>query len=79
MNNFFSGNIPELSNKQKQIRELQSFKSELKKLQPLQQEQRLEKGFARIKNRGVIDVLVLSMIVGVICGIGLVIRFYLIK
>lgn len=79
MNNFFSGNIPELSNKKKQIRELQSFKSELKKLQPLQQEQELEKGFSRIKSRGVIDVLVLSMIVGVVCGIGLVIGLYLIK
>lgn len=79
MNNFFSGNIPTLSNKQKQIRELQSFKSELQRLQPLQQGQELEKGFARIKRRGVIDVLVLSMIVGVVCGIGIVIGLYLIK
>lgn len=77
MNNFFTGNIPTLSNRQKQIRELQSLKGQLKQFEPLSQEQEIEKGFSKIKSKGVIDVLVLSMIVGIVCGIVIVLALHL--
>lgn len=79
MNNFFSGNIPSLTENQRKIKELQSLKSSLTKLQPLSQEQELDKGFARIRTKGAIDVLVLSMIVGFVCSIGIILGIFLIK
>jgi hypothetical protein len=79
MNNFFSGNIPSLSDRQKKIKEFQSFKSELNKLQSLQEEQEVEKGFTKIKSKGIIDALYLSVIVLVFCCIMLTFQMYFIK
>lgn len=62
MNNFFNGNIPSLTQKQRQIKELKSLKSSLSQLQSLEQLEQIEdlnKGFSRIKTKGAIDVLVL--------------------
>lgn len=82
MTNFFNGNIPSLTQKQRQIKELKSLKSSLSQLQSLEQLEQVEdlnKGFSRIKTKGAIDALVLSMIVGVILGIGIILSLYLIN
>lgn len=79
MTNFYNGNIPNLSERQRKIKELKSLKSSLSQLQPLEsltQTQEIDKGFSRIKTRGAIDVLVLSMIVGIVCGIGIILALH---
>ena len=79
MNNFFNGNIPSLTKKQKQIKELKSLKNSLSQLQPLEQLEPVGKSnkvFSRIKTKGAINVLALSMIVGIVCGI--ILSLYLI-
>lgn len=82
MNNFFSGNIPSLTQKEKQRNELKLFKNSLSQLQPIEQfkqSEELDKEFSRIKTKGAINILVLSIIVGVVCGIGIILSLYLIN
>ena len=70
MNNFFNGNIPSLTQKQRQIKELKSLKSSLSQLQPLSQKQQLEQGYARtLKKQGFIDMFLLTLILGTVIGI----------
>lgn len=69
MTNFFNGNIPSLTQKQRQIKELKSLKSSLSQLQPLSQEQQLEPGYVRIlKKQGFIDMFLLTLILGIVIG-----------
>ena len=70
MNNFVNGNIPSLTQKQRQIKELKSLKSSLSQLQPLSQKQQLEQGYARtLKKQGLIDMFLLTLILGTVIGI----------
>lgn len=81
MNNFFNGNIPSITQKQRQIKELKSLKSSLSQLQPLSQEkQQLEQGYARtLKKQGLIDMFLLTLILGIVIGTVATITLMLIK
>lgn len=81
MNNFFNGNIPSINQKQRQIKELKSLKSSLSQLQPLSQEkQQLEQGYARtLKKQGLIDMFLLTLILGIVIGTVATITLMLIK
>ena len=80
MNNFFSGNIPGLTQKQKQIKELKSLKHSLSKLQPLSQEQSLEQGYIKtFKKQGFINMFLLTLILGIVIGTVITITLILIK
>jgi len=69
MTNFFNGNIPSLTQKQRQIKELKTLKSSLSQLQPLSQEQQLEQGYARtLKKQGFVDMFLLTLILGIVIG-----------
>lgn len=81
MNNFFNGNIPSITQTQRQIKELKSLKSSLSQLQPLSQEkQQLEQGYARtLKKKGLIDMFLLTLILGIVIGTVATITLMLIK
>ena len=84
MNNFFSGNIPSLTQKQNQIKELKSLKSSLSKLQPLSQEHQLEQGYAKTLKKhgfkhGFIDMFLLTLILGIVIGIVIAITLMVMK
>lgn len=80
MNNFFNGNIPALTSNQRKIKELKTLKSSLSKLQPLSQEQELEKGYARtLKKQGFVDLFLLTLILGIVIGTVATITISLIK
>ena len=80
MINFFNGNIPSLTEKQRQIKELKSLKSSLSQLQPLSQEQQLEQGYARtLKKQGFIDMFLLTLILGIVIGTVATITLMLIR
>lgn len=80
MNNFFNGNIPSLSKKQRQIKELKSLKSSLSQLQHLSLEQQLEQGYTRtLKKRGFINMFLLILLLSIVIGIVSLITTMLIK
>lgn len=80
MTNFFNGNIPKLSDNQKKIKEFQPLKSSLKSIEPLSQTNQLNNGYSRVlKKRGYINLFLLTLIVGIIIGIGIVIGINLIN
>ncbi|MBE6153622.1 MAG: hypothetical protein E7166_05300 [Firmicutes bacterium] len=63
MNNFFNGNIPSLTQKQKQIKELKSLKRSLTSTPDLSKEPQLEQTHIKaLKKQGFIDMLLLTLI-----------------
>lgn len=80
MNNFFNGNIPNLTQNQRKIKELKSLKSTLSQLQPMSQEQELEKGYARtLKKQGFIDMFLLILLLISVIGFVSIITTMFIK
>ena len=79
MNNFFNGNIPNLTKKQRQIKELKKLKSSLSQIQPLSHQQ-IEQGYERtVKKQGFINIFLLTVILGIIIGAVATITLLLIK
>jgi len=80
MTNFYTGNIPSLSERQRKIKELKSLKSSLSQLQPLSQEQQLEQGYARtLKKQGFVNIFLLTLILGIVIGTIATITISLVK
>lgn len=74
LNNFFNGNIPNLTQRQMQKKELRELKTTLSKLQPLQplspEQLKLDQGEQRtLKRHGFINIFMLILILIVVIGV----------
>lgn len=80
MNNFFSGNIPSLTERQLQIRKLKELKGSISKIQHPSQEQRLEQVHEKsLRRHGFIDMVLLTSILGGCITIGVLVALMLLR